>query len=250
MKWGVELIIGVSSDVGKIREINQDSFSYTDLDELPLFLVADGMGGHNAGEVASSIAVDTIKKMFYNSIDSFLARDIDVPQFIIDALSTANKEIMNMAKENAGYNGMGTTVTMAFLFENVLYVGHIGDSRAYLLRGCELVQLTQDHSLVAELVRNGSISQEEAINHPQKNIITRALGTNEEIKIDIISKEIEKDDIVILCTDGLTNMVSDERIKNILISNKDIQDSCNILIKTANDLGGFDNTTVMLIKID
>ncbi|RKD34366.1 Stp1/IreP family PP2C-type Ser/Thr phosphatase [Thermohalobacter berrensis] len=242
--------VGVCTDVGEIRKINQDSFFYSDLDQFPLFVVADGMGGHNAGEVASRRAVEIVKKIFYDNKEKLLNNDIEVSEFIKNTLKKANLIVYEEAQKKEECYGMGTTVTMAYIYDNRLFIGHIGDSRAYLFRNNELIQLTQDHSLVAELVRKGSITKEEAINHPQKNIITRALGTEEDIEIDIISKDLIENDIILLCTDGLTNMVSEERIKEILLLNKNLQDACDELTKTANDLGGFDNTTVMLIGIE
>jgi len=243
------MLIGVCSDVGNVRDVNQDSYFYSDLKELPLFIVADGMGGHKAGEIASNFAIETVKETFYRYKDQLLKDEMEIPQFINMSFTEANERIYKKSCNNESYSGMGTTITMAFIFNDEIFIGHIGDSRAYLLRDKELIQLTQDHSLVAELVRNGSISKEEAINHPQKNIITRALGTSSDIRIDILSREVKNKDIILLCTDGLTNMISDEGIRNILINTQDIQESCNLLTKTANELGGLDNTTVMLIEI-
>ncbi len=244
------MIVGVSSDIGKLRDINQDSYYCSKTKGFPLFVVADGMGGHNAGEVASLLAIETIKKNLLLNKQVLENSDMDVTEFIIDTLKKANKQILNKAKSKIDLNGMGTTVTLAYIMEGKLHIGHIGDSRAYLLREKQLKQLTQDHSLVAELVRNGTISKQEAINHPQKNVITRALGTDPEVEIDIITQNIIKDDIILLCTDGLTNMVNDSELKNIILSDYDIQEVCNNLIKVANNSGGIDNTTVLLIKID
>jgi protein phosphatase len=244
------MIIGVSTDVGRIRDINQDSFYCSDIEELPLYVVADGMGGHNAGEVASYIAIESVKEVFHKNKELLLAKEIEIPQFINDALNTANERILEKSNKEERYNGMGTTITLVYIQDDEIFIGHIGDSRAYLLSNGELVQLTQDHSLVAELLRKGSISEEEAMNHPQKNIITRALGTDKNVKIDILSRKIKKKDIILLCTDGLTNMVSESKIKEIIIESKDLQTASNILINTANELGGLDNTTVMLIGIE
>ncbi len=243
------MFVGVCSDTGKIRVINQDSYYICELDELPVFIVADGMGGHKAGEVASSIATETIKEMIYMNQEELLSENFQIPKFINEALSEANKRVYEKSSISEEYKGMGTTVTMAFIFKGELYIGHIGDSRAYLLRDNELLQLTQDHSLVAELVRNGSITEKDAINHPQKNVITRALGTDEEVKIDIFSREVLDGDVILLCSDGLTNMVSDEMIKEILLKSENIQDTCNLLIDTANDLGGLDNITAIIIEV-
>lgn len=249
MKWGVKMFICACSDIGKIRNINQDSYCYFDDNLLPLFVVADGMGGHNAGEVASKLAIDMIKENYLKEKNNILQGTLDIPKFINFTLKNANDKIFKEARENISYSGMGTTITLGIIYDRKLYIGHIGDSRAYIYKNNVLLQLTQDHSLVAELVRNGSITNEEAINHPQKNVITRALGTEETVKIDIISKELDPDDILIFCTDGLTNMLSDLEISNILSGCNDIKDACCLLTNTANERGGLDNTTVMIVKI-
>lgn len=243
------MFICVCSDIGKVRNINQDSYFYSEDSILPLFVVADGMGGHNAGEVASSLAIETIKENYIKEKGNIVEGKLHIPSFINLTLLEANNRILKKAKENENCEGMGTTITSGIIFNNELFIGHMGDSRAYLFREKELYQLTQDHSLVAELVRNGSISNEEAINHPQKNIITRALGTDEDIKVDIISKRVECGDIILLCTDGLTNMVSDLKIKEILLKNNDLRQACCELTDEANNFGGFDNTTVMIIEM-
>ena len=242
------MIICVSSDVGKVREINQDSYFYCDNNQLPIFVVADGMGGHNAGEIASNLAIQVIKEAYNRDREKIVQKTLELPRFINETLKEANEKVFIESKKQDGCQGMGTTITMGFIYEREVFVGHIGDSRAYLLRNEELLQLTQDHSLVAELVRNGSISREEAQKHPQKNIITRALGTDISVNIDILSRELEDKDIILLCTDGLTNMVSENRIREILLTCKDLENGCRSLIDTANALGGFDNSTVMIIK--
>jgi len=242
------MFICACSDVGKVRNINQDSYYFSDDDKLPLFVVADGMGGHNAGEVASSLAIDTIKESYCREKESMILGRLDIPRFINTTLVEANSRILKEANENQSCVGMGTTITLGIIYDKEVFIGHLGDSRAYLYSKHELYQITQDHSLVAELVRNGSISNEEAINHPQKNIITRALGTDTEIKVDIITRDLSDGDIIILCTDGLTNLVNDEKIKEVLNDCVDLRQACCILTDVANEMGGFDNTTVMIIR--
>lgn len=243
------MFVGVCSDVGKMRDVNQDSFYRCEMKDFPLFVVADGMGGHKAGEIASRIVIQTVEEMVNAHKDEILSNDLEITKFIKDTLVLSNNKVFEESNSVAEYKGMGTTVTMAFIRDYKLYIGHIGDSRAYLLRGNEIVQLTQDHSLVAELVRNGSITEKEAVNHPQKNIITRALGTDFEIEIDISSREVQDGDIVLLCSDGLTNMVTDDMVKDIILRPDDIQTRCNLLIKTANKFGGHDNITAILIEV-
>ncbi|WIV10805.1 Stp1/IreP family PP2C-type Ser/Thr phosphatase [Proteiniborus sp. MB09-C3] len=242
------MFICACSDIGKVRNINQDSYYYSDDSRLPLFVVADGMGGHNAGEVASSLAIDTIKENYKREKENIIQGSLDIPRFINLTLMEANNRILKEAKENDNYVGMGTTITLGIIYNDEVFIGHMGDSRAYLFREQELYQLTQDHSLVAELVRNGSISTEEAVNHPQKNIITRALGTDNDIKVDIINRKLDINDVIILCTDGLTNLVADLKIREILNSCCDLRHACCLLTDVANELGGFDNTTVMIIR--
>ena len=244
------MIIGVSSDTGRVREINQDSYFCSEYKDIHVFAVADGMGGHNAGEVASRIAVETIKDLLYNFREDLINGQLEVSNFINKLLLEANEKILIKANEDKDLKGMGTTITLVCILENEIFIGHIGDSRAYIYSDEKLVQITEDHSLVAELVKNGTITEIEAINHPQKNVITRALGTDKEVKIDIFNRKVNKDDIIILCTDGLTNLVSEDRIKHVLIENEDVQKSCDILTNAANELGGYDNTTVIIIKID
>lgn len=243
------MLICVCSDIGKVRNVNQDSYYYSNDNRLPVFAVADGMGGHNAGEIASTLATDIIKENYLKEKENIIIGNLNIPKFINSTLIEANNKILEEARENEYYKGMGTTITIGVIYKKEIFLGHIGDSRAYLFRKKELYQLTQDHSLVAELVRNGSISIEEANNHPQKNIITRALGTDTEVKVDIFSRYVEEGDVILLCTDGLTNLVSDERIREELVNCDDLKKVCCVLTDVANELGGFDNTTVMLVKI-
>lgn len=243
------MFIGVSTDKGKVRKNNQDSYFVSEDTELPLFIVADGMGGHKAGEVASNMAVEIVKDFFIEKKEELKKNKVDISKFIRSAVEKANTIIYKKSIENDEFHGMGTTITMAYIFENKLYIGHVGDSRAYLLRNNKFIQITEDHSLVAEMVKKGSISEEEAECHPQRNIITRAIGTDDEVITDIIVEDIYKDDILLLCTDGLTNMMNDDEIKEILINKIDLQKNCNSLVKKANRLGGIDNVTVIVIKL-
>ena len=167
---------------------------------------------------------------------------------IKNSIWRANDEIYRKSIENEEYSGMGTTVTMAYETNGNIFIGHVGDSRAYLLRDNTLYQITKDHSLVEELVKNGSITREEARFHPQKNIITRAVGTDKEVEIDLIVKEKSKGDILLLCTDGLTNMLSDDEIKELLLKSSDMQKACELLVHLSNEKGGLDNISVVAIK--
>lgn len=240
--------IGVKSDIGNRRDMNQDSYYLGSKEDIPLFIIADGMGGHKAGEVASEMAISIIKEKFLKEKENLEKKRTEIALLIKNAIEEANSKILQESIENKECRGMGTTITMAYILVDKLFIGHIGDSRAYLLRKNDFVQLTEDHSLVAQLVKNGSISKEEAQCHPQKNIITRAVGTDSNIEIDIIIKDIDKEDIILFCTDGLTNMVGDSKIKEILLTSENMQAACEDLVNIANENGGLDNITVMAVK--
>lgn len=225
------MLAKAKSDIGKVRETNEDSL----ICALPLLVVADGMGGHVAGEVASQLAAETLQ----NSV----VAGADHPIVMLNtAIDHANTLIYRMAKEKNELSGMGTTVTAALVDGATLYWGHVGDSRLYLLRGGELKQITEDHSLVGELVRSGSISAQEALTHPHRNILTRAVGTSDQVRVDSGSLDLVAGDVILLCTDGLTNMLSDDTIREILLNNKD---AVEVLIAEANAAGGLDNITVI-----
>jgi len=233
--------IGFATDVGKVREINEDSL-FVD-EDTGLFIVADGMGGHQAGEVASEMAVKAISL----SIKENLSNNNKILSMIKDSISRANNEIFNKSIKNPQLNGMGTTVVIGLLNKRKFYIANVGDSRAYVIRDNPIKQLTEDHSLVANLVKTGQITTEEAKVHPKRNIITKALGTAEEVKPDITSINIKKGDYILLCTDGLTDMLRDEDIKEIVLSSKETDEKCKALIALANEKGGRDNITVVLI---
>jgi protein phosphatase len=231
---------GLKSDCGKVREINEDNYLQIEKSGFKLFVVADGMGGHNAGEVASSIAIDLLKDYEFN-LDN-ISRSIKA------GIRFINEEILNRARENVEYKGMGTTLTMAILFDKRLYIGHVGDSRAYLLRDREFVQLTEDHSLVNKLLKANEITSQEAREHPQSNILLQALGTEENIDIDVVEVEVREDDIFLLCTDGLTSMLKDDIIKKVLLEEGSLVKKADKLISLANKLGGYDNITVNIFS--
>ena len=242
------MFICACSDVGKIRDINQDAYYYIEDDKLPIFIVADGMGGHKAGEVASNLAISTIIRHYESSKEKILNKEMFIPQFLNESVELANDNLIEEASGDDELKGMGTTVTMCLILDDEVYIGHVGDSRAYLLRNGELSQITQDHSLVGELLRIGSITKDEAVNHPKKNIITRALGSNPKINVDVFNRELQNEDKIILCTDGLTNMVTEEKILEILLSSEIPSAVCSTLVNISNEAGGIDNTTIMIIK--
>lgn len=224
------------TDRGKVRELNEDAFGYNDC----VFVVADGMGGHKAGEVASAIAVETILKANLTG---------DIKAALKKALSLANQNILTQAEKNTELTGMGTTVAVLYLENDLAYVTNIGDSRVYYFSNNKLNQLTSDHSLVNELIKNGEITVEEAKSHPQRNILTQALGSNETLEPEIIKLKINKGDKFLLCSDGLTGSVSETLIEELMSQKVDLEIIVDQLINTANELGGTDNITVVLVEI-
>lgn len=227
------------SDIGKIRESNEDSYVCVP----PLFVVADGMGGHVAGEIASQLAADTVRKHFAE-----LDEPANPEAVLGKAIEQANSLIYRMARFKTEYAGMGTTLTAAYLDGRRLYWGHVGDSRLYLLRDSRMTQITEDHSLVGELVRSGTISPEDALVHPHRNILTRAVGTGENIVVDTGALEVENGDALLLCTDGLTNMLRDETIFDVLSACPADAAVLDKLIEQANMAGGLDNITAVLVR--
>lgn len=237
------------TDVGNARENNEDGYYLQNDDGLKLFIVADGMGGHNAGEVASSLAIRSVVDYFEKNYKYIIKDDFEIIEFIKKAMTEGNSEVFKKATLDESMSGMGTTLTLLLIENNKYFIGHIGDSRVYLIREGKIRQISNDHSLVAELIRQGSITENEARVHPQRNIITRALGTGNDIEIDIVFDDIKPGDIILLCTDGLTNMLTDQEILDI-INESPWESACERLIKAANDKGGYDNITVVVVKVD
>lgn len=237
------------TDKGLARDINEDSCFYCKYGNgWNLLIVADGMGGHNAGEVASSIAVRTISE-YMGSRMEYAIDDINIEYILKDAILKANTDIYEESLEDVNCSGMGTTVTAAVLSSSCMVIGHVGDSRAYIYKNGGLNKLTSDHSLVAELVKNGTITEDEAEHHPQKNVITRALGAKESVNIDIERVYITEGDTVLLCSDGLSNMLPDKEIEKIMEKGEDIENTAHNLIDEANSLGGYDNITVAIAEV-
>lgn len=232
------------TDIGKKRKLNQDAIytSEQPIGNLPnLFLVADGMGGHNAGDYASRMTVETIVG---HAADSPCQNPTEI---LADAISAANTFVRCRAEENPELNGMGTTVVAASCDGTTLHVANVGDSRLYIAGNGRLRQVTRDHSWVEEMVRRGGLGREEARNHPDKNIITRAVGAEDTVKIDFFTVNLEEGDMILMCTDGLTNMLEDEEILNILEVSRDIVEMAERLVCAANEKGGRDNISVILV---
>ncbi|MGM0369880.1 MAG: Stp1/IreP family PP2C-type Ser/Thr phosphatase [Bacillota bacterium] len=231
---------GTVSVTGQLRDKNEDNYLVLEQDELHIIAVADGMGGHKAGDVASSIAIEMIEE--YNFTAGNLIADIK------ECINNINNEILEQGSNSPQYNGMGTTLTLGIIENNHLIIGHIGDSRAYLYHNDSLEQITSDHSYVADLLRKGAITKEEARNHPKKNLLLRALGLEEEINFDIIELELGTDDLLLFCSDGLTNMRTNRQIKSVLNRNLILQKQAEILSDKANSAGGYDNITAVLYQ--
>ncbi len=233
------------TDIGRKRKVNQD-FVYSSerlVGPLPnLFLVADGMGGHNAGDYASRLAVETIVERSSGSLETNPLRVLD------EAVQSANGLVRKRAQETPELQGMGTTVVAAVIDGRELYVANVGDSRLYIVNSGEIRQITKDHSWVEEMVRRGGIGKAEARNHPDKNIITRAVGAEETVRIDFFQVLLQEGDVILMCTDGLTNMLEDEEIRMTLDGARDIVEKAQGLVRAANERGGRDNISVVLIE--
>ncbi len=245
------------TDVGRRRKGNEDSF--LENAEERLFVVADGLGGHAAGEIASRVAVEAINEFISLTRGD---REITWP-FELDAnisydgnrlktaIRHANQRVLEITQEKSEYEGMATTVVAVLVEEERVNVAHVGDSRVYLLRASELSQLTSDHSWVNEQIQNGVISPDQARSHPLRNVVTRALGGKSDLRVDIRGLKAEAGDILLLCTDGLTTMLSDEEIRQCLLKwAPDVERAAQELVNGANEHGGEDNITVLLIRFE
>ena len=225
---------GVATDIGRIREKNEDSY----LSDEPLFAVADGMGGHKGGEVASQLALETLEAGFRDRKE------------LAQGLRDANAVVFERSQSDSSVQGMGTTVTAVVVEGTSALFAHVGDSRAYLLRAGDLRQITDDHTLVARMVRSSEISEAEADVHPHRSVLTRALGTEPDVVVDEVDVALTDGDRLLLCSDGLTGMVTEEQIVAILSAAPDPQDAADRLVRAANRAGGVDNITVVVVDIE
>jgi serine/threonine protein phosphatase PrpC len=229
--------VAAITDPGRTRRHNEDSYVI----EPPLFAIADGMGGAQAGEVASRLATAALKEG---------QADAGGEQRISDLIQAANRRVYDRSSSDPNTSGMGTTITVALVEDDHVAFGHVGDSRAYLIRDASMEQLTEDHSLVNELLKTGRLSREEAETHPQRSVITRALGTDPDVDVDTFSVRAENGDLFLLCSDGLTDMVSEESILDVVERHRhDIDGALRALVKEANRGGGQDNITVVAFEI-
>ena len=236
------------SDVGKAREINEDSYYITQdpLNRIQLFILADGMGGCNGGEVASSQAILCAKNYIENNFEDTPKDKESLIQLVASSLEYANMVVYEKSLEDKNLEGMGTTLEVCLIYNNRAYIGHIGDSRIYRIRKDFIRKLTQDHSYVQKLVQEGTITKEEAEHHPKKNMLMKALGCNAFVEPDVMVKGFQKGDILIICSDGLTNMVEINDIFKLV--NDNFEMATKELVDLANKNGGIDNITVITIK--
>jgi protein phosphatase len=231
----MKLRVGVATDIGRVRERNDDSY----LVEEPLFAVADGMGGHKGGDVASQLALETLESAFTQG---------SLP--LAEQIRDANNAVFARSQEDSSVSGMGTTLTAVVVEAGELHLAHVGDSRAYLLRAGDLRRLSEDHTLVQRMVNSGEITAAEAGVHPHRNVLTRALGTEPDVAVDEEDVDLLDGDRILLCSDGLTGMVTEEQIVAILSAAPDPQDAADRLVRAANRAGGVDNITVVVIDVE
>lgn len=235
-------MVGILSDVGNVRKINEDFVGFFEKDNFRIYVVADGMGGHNAGEVASKLAVETIISFLKPLEDIHNMEDT-----LKKSVETANERIFQLAKDNETLGGMGTTITACLVKNKEMTVANVGDSSCYIMKHDGITKITKDHSLVQQLIDEGSITEEEAVNHPNKNIITRALGTNFSVEIDIFKVDLSDVNKVIMCTDGLSNGVNLSEMYDIII-NENNDNACRRLVELSKIKGSRDNISVIVFE--
>ena len=238
--WGL-------TDPGNIRQQNQDSYAIMPFGrDRVLMIICDGMGGVNGGDIASNLAVNSIREILTQNYTEGLL-PVDVENLLKKAIQKANFEIFSAAQNDNNLSGMGTTIVLVAIFYDKIHIAHIGDSRAYLIRQGNIKQLTVDHSVVQEMINEGEITHEEAKRHPQKNIITRALGISKNVDIDYSIETKKPTDSIIICTDGLTNYFDQNEILDYVKNKKNNQQLVDNFIFTANERGGNDNITVVIL---
>ena len=240
------MMIYGKTDIGRHRSSNQDEFAYSILNERVCFgLVCDGMGGENGGQIASAMAAQTIYELLHTHLSADLTEE-QVKAVLVQAVSQANEAVYRRSLQEPEYLGMGTTAVVAAVLDGKGYVAHVGDSRAYRFKAGELSQITKDHSLVQSLVEQGKITQEQANDHPQKNMITRAVGVSGKVDIDFVSLGDLGSGSILLCSDGLSGLCEQSEMEEILLQTPPTQ-VCEVLVEQANRNGGFDNITAVYL---
>ena len=234
------------SDIGKARDMNQDYFYVSSLDDdIKLYILADGMGGYKGGEIASNLAVNCTKNYICNNWPKIEKDKIEIMNLINSSIEYANMIVYEKSLEIEELHDMGTTLEVVILWNNKVFIGHVGDSRVYRIRKNVMRRLTTDHSYVEKLIKDGSITKDEAYHHPNKNMLLKALGCNNLVKPDVFYKGFLKGDILLMCSDGLTNMLKESEIYSVLLNNPDKPEVA--LINEANRMGGIDNITAIIV---
>lgn len=235
------------SDVGKARDMNQDYYHISTYeDEMKIYVLADGMGGYKGGEIASKLATSAALSYIQSNFENVSKEKEEILKLVKSSIEYANMVVYEKSIKDKELEGMGTTLEVCLIYNNKAYIGHVGDSRIYRIRKEFMRKLTHDHSYVEKLVKDGTISKEEAKNHPKKNMLTKALGCAAFVEPDVTVKGFIKDDIILMCSDGLTNMIEEKEIYEIIKQNYRM--APEILIKKANENGGYDNVTAIVIK--
>ncbi len=236
------------SDLGKARDINEDAIYIPEEDlGINAYILADGMGGYQGGDVASQLAVTAARSYILNNYEITFEDKDDILKLVNGSIEYANMVVAEKAKTDKKLNKMGSTLEVLLIIKNEAYMGHVGDSRIYLVRNRKIKQLTKDHSYIEKLITDGRITKEESSTHPDKNMITKAIGTEIVVEAELIHRKLNTNDIIILCSDGLTNLVSDKEILEIVVDSFD-EDIAEKLINKANELGGTDNVSVIVVK--
>ncbi|MDH4220623.1 MAG: Stp1/IreP family PP2C-type Ser/Thr phosphatase [Nitrospirota bacterium] len=240
------LVAGSASDTGRVRKHNEDAY-HVDVDG-GLFLVSDGMGGAHAGTLASEVVVKILPQMIEERISKLKKpTSKDIKLSLCEAIIGLSQQIHSESRDQIGLKGMGATVVLALIKNRLAYIAHMGDSRAYIFRDNQLKQLTDDHSIVGILLRHGDITPEEAMEHPAKGRLSRYIGMDGEVYPEVKTITIKKDDRLLLCSDGLSGMLNDRKIAELLVMHPDPQAACNALLEAANAAGGKDNITVVIV---
>ena len=238
--------IFAKTDIGRVRDMNQDYYYISnETDEIKIFILADGMGGYKGGEIASQLATISAKSYIESNFNKIEHTKEEILKLVKSAAEYANMVVYEKSKEIKELEGMGTTLEIVIIYQNRAYIGHVGDSRVYRIRDQFMRKLTNDHSYVQKLVKDGKITKEEAEQHPKKNMLMKALGCTAFLEPDVMVKGFQKNDILLMCSDGLTNMVSNEEIYNIV--KKDAYVATKDLVDLANENGGIDNITVIIL---
>ncbi len=235
------------TDIGKVRQMNQDTYFISEEAEEPkIYLLADGMGGYAGGEIASNLAIHSVKQYIQSNWEKIAKTEKEILKLLKEATKYANSSIYEKANQVKELEEMGTTLEICLIYEEKLYISHLGDSRIYAVSNDKIERITNDHTYVEKLVKDGTISREEAKNHPKKHMLIKALGCASDAEPDVFARTWDKEEMIVLCSDGLTNMLTEEEIQDIILNDPICPEKT--LINMANQAGGLDNITVILIK--